>query len=149
MSALQPLANWVSITKYKAPPSGAVETETGPVNQNPFLTKQNLTFSGLSVAAAAIINFFARDAGTARLVAAALVAAAFGGFLIFLALIDANRETGPGVKPTIWFLGIVNTMLLFISIYGVASIDPPGDAGNADPDDTNATSSHLVAFHLD
>jgi hypothetical protein len=86
-----------------------------------FLEKKNLTFPGVSVVSGVILNFTTATFGGAdnKVWIAAIIAVLFGGFIVYLGLKDKeNKESGPSQ----FFVGLVNTLLLWITTYGVASV---------------------------
>lgn len=93
----------------------AVDTKKQPL----FLTAGNLTFPGVTVVAGSILNTVAHDSGTWRAWVTVIIAAVFGGFITWLSYSDTDSTKK---KATDIFVGVVNTVLLGISMYGVSSI---------------------------
>lgn len=99
-----------------------VRNLTGDQNQALFLTAGNLTFPGVAVVAGSILNFLAVNIGGNRLWIALIIALVFGGFVTWLALTDPKADqTGQG-KVKGGFVGLINTVLLWISTFGVSSL---------------------------
>lgn len=84
--------------------------------KNVFLTKESLTFPGVSLAGAAILRFL--DSSPDKLWAV-LIAVLLGGFVMAIGL-----ATGTRTKPVEWIqdvgVGLINILLLAVAIYGGA-----------------------------
>lgn len=91
-------------------------------NQALYLTAGNLTFPGVTVVAGTILNFVTDDADAGRIWIALAIALIFGAFITWLAWTDEKAVTTTNGRATELFVGLVNTALLWISIYGVSSI---------------------------
>lgn len=93
----------------------------GASNQPLFLTAKNLTFPGVTVLGGLILNFIVKNTGAdgAALWIALAIALVFGGLLTWIGLTDPkNRQS----KPIQLVVGIINTALLWIALFGVSSI---------------------------
>lgn len=107
------------------PTGGSPEEQTeGSVsksNQPLFLEPKNLSFPGVTVVGGTILNFLIKNTGaqSSAIWIALAVAVAFGGFLIFLGLSDKQNRQPRLVQV---FIGIVNTALLWILLFGVSSL---------------------------
>jgi uncharacterized membrane-anchored protein len=124
--ALQGLRNLLSLRSTQRLRTQEAGTETvssdADSNQALYLTPGNLTFPGVTVAAGAILNFVATDSGGTRLVIAAIIAFVFGSFITYLGLSDSQAHQDARSRTISVFVGVINTALLWISIYGVSSI---------------------------
>lgn len=85
--------------------------------KNVFLTKESLTFPGVSLAGAAILRF--ADSMPDKKWAV-LIAVLLGGFVMAVGL-----TTGKRTQPVEWVsdvgVGLINIMLLAVAIYGGAA----------------------------
>jgi hypothetical protein len=79
-----------------------------------------VTFPGVTVVAGVISNFIVDNFGGARLSVTGIIAALFGAFIITLGLTDDKRPKDNVLVSVL--VGVINTVLLWIGIYGVASI---------------------------
>jgi hypothetical protein len=112
------IRDWFSIRKA----GGGVADFSEPGRQPLFLEYKNLTFPGVVVVAGTIVNFAASGAPELKLGIAALIAIIFGGFMIWIGLTDKENAER---KPIQAFVGLVNTALLWITIYGMANLPAP------------------------
>ncbi|WP_182378686.1 hypothetical protein [Nocardioides sp. WS12] len=113
------MANLPDFLAVTTPNPAAPIAQEDPKKQPLFLTAGNLTFPGVTVVAGSILNAVASDSGTTRAWATVVIALAFGGFITWLSYSDADSTKK---KATDIFIGVVNTALLAISMYGVSSI---------------------------
>lgn len=99
----------------------------GTMNQSLFLTPANLTFPGVAVVAGVILNFFNANLGGSRFLVALGVALVFGVILTVVAFTEGDNIVKLSPVKTILalFIGLVNTALLWITIFGVSSIPAP------------------------
>ncbi|MBV1778683.1 hypothetical protein KRR55_06095 [Paeniglutamicibacter sp. ABSL32-1] len=86
------------------------------------MTPENLTFPGVAVVAGSLMNFFADNLGGSRLWISLVIAVVFGAFVTMLAFTAKNRVSSTGKNITDIFVGLVNTLLLWITTFGVSSL---------------------------
>lgn len=99
--------------------SGSGVEVTSAARQPLFLEPKNLTFPGVTIVAGTLANFAAGGIPEWKPLIALVIAVVFGGFLIAIGLTDPqNRER----KLIQWFVGVVNTALLWMAVWGVSSI---------------------------
>ena len=84
-----------------------------------FLEPKNLTFPGVTIVAGSIVNFVSGGIPEWKPIVALVIALVFGGFLIAMGLTDPKNTERRLVQ---WFVGLVNTVLLWMAVWGVASI---------------------------
>lgn len=87
-----------------------------------FLTPASLTFAGVSAVAGGILNFILGQWGGSRLWLSCAVAAVFGLVIILIGPVPAG---GFGERLKYYFIGFINTFMLWIGIFGVASLGKP------------------------
>jgi hypothetical protein len=115
-------------------PAGAASATTGGgsgvADRSLYLTASNLTFPGVAVVAGVILNFLTANLGGNRFWVALAIAVLFGIIVVlrgFLSPDDVTTAT-PGDKVLAIITAMINTVLLWIAIFGVSSIPPPGTA---------------------
>lgn len=84
-----------------------------------FLEAKNLTFPGVTVVAGMLVNVAAAGIPEWKALIALAVALVFGGFLIAIGLTDPKNTERRLVQC---FVGVVNTALLWIAVWGVSNI---------------------------
>ncbi|WP_155293855.1 hypothetical protein [Rhodococcoides fascians] len=103
--------------------SNVVSTLTTQTNQ--FVTTKTLTFAGVAVGAGVITKFFSPDGNSfVTKIVAIVVAFLVGGFITAITITDpadpaSKSKHGRNVAIG---LGVLNSLLLMIQIYGVATI---------------------------
>jgi len=105
-----------------AQPNGKVDAPAVVKENEPlFLTAKTLTFPGVAVVGGTILNFITKNTGVGEgaIWIALAIAVVFGGFLIFLGITDEKNKERKAVQL---FVGVINTALLWITLWGVSSI---------------------------
>ncbi|WP_231745474.1 hypothetical protein [Arthrobacter sp. EpRS71] len=118
---LQALRDFLSLRPRPSDDAGVLSD----ANKALYLTAGNLTFPGVTVFAGVILNFVTSNTDGNRLWIALAIALIFGAFITWLAWSDPKEVTTPQVRGTQIFIGFFNTMLLWISIFGVSSVELP------------------------
>lgn len=108
-----------------APPPSSPSASTGgggPNSTSVFLTPASLTFAGVSAVAGGILNFILGQWGGSRLWLSCAIAVVFG---LVITLVGPVPPGGFGEKLKYYFIGFINTFMLWIGIFGVASLGDP------------------------
>lgn len=91
--------------------------------QNLFVTAQSLTFSGVTLVGGVVLNFLTANIGGTRLWVALGVAVVLGLIVTAVAIATPHSSwTGAPNKLIAVVIALVNTFVLWISLFGISSI---------------------------
>lgn len=106
----------------EAPSTPKAAAEPATSQDALWLSKENLTFPAVTVVAGIILNFVLDSTNGPRVWWSLTIAVIFGGFLTYLGISDPKSPKTSRDRAIAVFVGLVNTVLLWITIWGVSSI---------------------------
>lgn len=103
----------------------ANQSDTAPPVKSLFVTVQSLTFSGVTIIGGVALNFITANIGGSRFWVALGVAVVLGLIVTIVSIHNKDTSWQAGNKAIALVIALVNTFVLWVSLFGISSIPNP------------------------